>query len=106
MDSVAHNVDFGVVDTVVNTVVDDSDVGNCVEIVCIVVDSVLFVIVVRCGEVAIDDEVGVMLVTADVLVTSVGVTKVTVVVVVVGIEVDEIAVDQFSVVVETLVMLL
>lgn len=79
-----------VVCTVVCTEVDDSGVSNSVVLVFSVVDSVLFVIIVCCVEKAVvsegvelrvvDDVVGVLVVTDDVLVTSAGVSEVTVVV--------------------------
>lgn len=95
-DSVVHVVEalvneaVGVVCNVVCTEVDDSGVGNSVVLVCSVVDSVLFVIIVCCVEKAVvsegvelrvaDDVVDVLVVTAGVLVTSSGVSGVTVVV--------------------------
>ncbi len=84
------DVAVGVVCNVVCTEVDDSGVSNSVVLVCSVVDPVLFVITVCCVEKAVvsegvelkvvDDVVGVLVVTADVLVTSAGVSEVTVVV--------------------------
>lgn len=80
----------GVVCNVVCTEVDDSGVSNSVVLVLSVVDSVLFVIIVCCVEKVVvsegvelrvvDDVVGVLVVTDDVLVTSAGVPEVTVVV--------------------------